>query len=193
MKDGLIDAVVSSYGDFSRNIYDRRRNIISVYNEKEAPSLSVPFYCRLSCFGKNPLNMNTEILIKYTGETVYKKNAKPGEKIIFPWKKDNNKGIAVYMDASGKGKASLLFGNINIVQDNGTWTISDGSTQKQVKGYDGDGEWLLIADKKLLFFFNGEYVFGTSQYETPIYVFIWRYVIYKAALWTGYIIWNTLY
>lgn len=170
MKDGLVDAVISSYGDFSRNIYDRRRNIISVYNEKEAPSLSVPFYCRLSGFNKNPLNMNTEILIKYTGETVYKKSAEPGAKIIFPWKKDSSKGIAVYLDASGQGKASLLFGNINIVQDNGTWTISDGNTKKQVKGDNGDGEWLLIAEKKLMFFFNGEYVFGTGQYEVPEYM-----------------------
>lgn len=171
MKDGLIDAVVSSYGDFSRNIYDRRRNIISVYNEKEAPSLSVPFYCRQSCFN-NQLNMNTEILIKYTGETVYKKSAGTDEKIIFPWKQDSSKGIAVYMDARGQGKASLVFGNITIVQDNGTWTISDGSTQKQVRGYNGDGEWLLIAEKKLMFFFNGEYVFGTSQYKTPEYMLL---------------------
>lgn len=167
-KDYLLDTSISAYGEFTRNIYDRRNHLIGNIDEKSIQYLTLPFYNRLSKFGGKNSKYNTEIILKFTDYSHYEMDSKSNYTSNLPPSDKKLDIFAVYVDVKGKGNASMSLGDVNVSFCNGKWTMKEGGNIKEVSGETADGEWLLLSGKQVLFFFNGENVFSIDESSSSV-------------------------
>ncbi len=165
-KDFIPDAGISSYREFKLNIRDRRNNTIGVINEKSAPSMTIPFYKRLSRFHGIGSLYNAEMIMKFTHSSNYEPVCASNQTLTLQEANGDYGTSAVYVDVSGSDGPSVALGGATVSYSGGNWTLSAGSTTEKAIGNTADGEWLLLVGKKVMFFFNGEYVFGINAAVT---------------------------
>ncbi len=162
-RDHLLDATVNGYGCLARYIYDRRNNQFGMQSDISGASWTIPFYYRLSQFGQGAHGLNAELMVSCNGESVYRPMVNTGEEIALPGGAETTMDCAVYVDVRGDADAKLQLGVVSVCFSGGEWILSDGEETRRVAGAGGDGEWLLLAGKRILFFFNGEYVCGLEH------------------------------
>ncbi len=163
-RDYLVDADISGYGEMTRYLYDRRRQLLCVMERDLAPSLTIPYYSSLARFDHDT-QYNAEIILKYTEKTLYRRKPEKDEEISLSDAKNEEKAVAAYVDVLGTEDAKLTLGEVSVEFAKGTWTLTCGSTVMQKSGVTGDGEWLLYAGSRILFFVDGEIVFEISDAE----------------------------
>lgn len=162
-KNNLLDVTVNGYGEFVKSVYDRRNNAICNVENGKVTSLVIPFYSRLSKFGNNSLQLNSELFIRYIGESVFQESVQVGQEISLPEKQAEENNFAAYVDVKDVSEAIITIGKFTVSYKNSVWVLSDGNAIRR-REYDGaDGEWFLYVGKRVLFFYNGEYVFGIEN------------------------------
>ena len=158
-KNRLLDASVSSYGEMTRYIYDRRDYEIGSIDEKLC-SLTIPFYKRTAQYHNPEESVNSELLLCFTGDIYYDRYKRTEHRVHLQNSTSTTLSSAVYVDVAGDGDARIEFGNVMVSYQQDMWTMTvDGETQRQA-GYGCDGEWTLVLGKQIFFFFNGEHVFS---------------------------------
>lgn len=161
-KDRYLDASVSSYGKMSRQIYDRRNYAIGSMDEKQC-SLTIPFYRRNARYHESEKTLNSELNISLSGNVFYERNERESVQACLQNPTKSTLSSAVYVDVRGNEETHLAFGNAEVCYVDNSWNLTvDGNSQK-LAGQGCDGEWLLIVGRKVLFFFNGEFLFSADS------------------------------
>ena len=167
-KERLLETVVCAYNDFTRQIYNRCRHTIGTINRIGQASIKIPYYKGLAEFNVKSSRYNYDINITFGNFVRYEPISNSNRVINMP--EEERRTAAVYVDVEGEGQPSVSLGGATVGFSSGKWKLSINGIVYEAVGKSSDGEWLLIVDRALLFFFNGENVFSVAQdaYFSPL-------------------------
>ena len=182
-KERLLDTNITGYNDFSRTIYNRRRRVIGSFNRKTQASLTIPFNGRLAEFDKASSRFNYEFNAIFGNFARYEPEGEPNRTITMPG--ENVKTAAVYVDVCGRSASSISLGSAVVSFSENKWTLEINDVKHEVSGTTSNGEWFLVIDRELLFFFNGENIFNIAKdaYKEPLTLILSGDVRYKNLLY----------
>lgn len=162
-KNNFLDVTASGYGEFTKSVYDRQNYVISTVENGRVTSLTIPFYSRLSKMGNHSIQLNSELFVQYSGESLFLESVPVGEEISLSNLQGEENNFAAYVDVKNVREACIKMGKFTVSYKNKLWTLSDGNTIRRRECDGADGSWFLYVGKMVLFFYEGEYVFDLEN------------------------------